>query len=74
MVSGKSTEFQCALSGYAGLIEYHTPSHKSLKLSSEVSIVKRSLCSPTPLQGITAFTDGPGEPGKAVVVWKGHNS
>lgn len=65
-----SLELQSALSGFNGQFDIHLPSHKMLTFSNNVQVEDKPLYRWHPVQGQTAFTDGSGRTGKAVVTWE----
>lgn len=56
-----------ALTGYAGQLTSHPPSHKLLSIDFHLLPVPKR--SDQPLQALTVFTDGSGKSHKSVILW-----
>ncbi|NXK01311.1 POK18 protein, partial [Corythaixoides concolor] len=53
-----SVALQNAFLGFAGQVSIHYPSHKMLSALQDLPLQFRPRCRPTPVEGITVFTDG----------------
>lgn len=67
-----SEPFQIALADFSGQITLHSPPHTLL--TTNLNIVLKPNLSKTPLQALTAFTDGSRRFHKSVLLWRDNDT